>query len=226
MVIIYVIGSIMKILIIDDNVEITDVVAMYGKTISIEVDQINDPRLLEGRVEYDYDMVILDVDMPMYNGYEIFKRIKAANDKVVIVFLSAKAQKEDRMKGLQLGADDYILKPLDMDELFIKLINILGRSGIKYVDNFRIDYRNRVIFQDGVEVSLYNKAFEVFSILLSNKDKIVAKEYILREVWGNAEYLDPKTVEVQIRAIRKALGDRIISTVRSEGYVYGTKFSR
>lgn len=214
----------MKILIVDDNVEFTNIVTIYGTTLGVDVDVCSTASGVLLRESFEYDIVILDVDLPDVDGFDLFDMVRSKCPRVVILFLTGLVSKVDRMHGLGLGADGYLLKPIDMDELFLRLENILLCSGVRYVDDFRIDYRSRVITRDGVKVDLFQKGFEVFDFLLVNKDQVMSKKKILTAVWGNCLYQDPKTVEVQIRAIRMAVGDRIIITVRNRGYVYGSSF--
>ena len=134
--------------------------------------------------------------LPKMDGFSLARKIKILNAQVPIMFLTARALKEDKMKGYDLGVDDYVTKPFDEDELYCKIIAILNRSQVTrspaddvfQVGRFRFDYPNQVIEYEGEQRGLTERESSILKILCLSKNKIIRREQILTAVWGENDY--------------------------------------
>ena len=182
----------------------------------------------------DPDLVILDVMLPELDGLEVCRIIRKDND-VPIMFLTAKDQEMDRVVGLELGADDYVVKPFSMRELLARVKAMLRRQRVK--DSFTKDHleevlvsgslslntASRILTRDGEILDIKPRAFDLLLLLMQNKGRAFSREQILERLWGTDFYGDTRTVDVHIRWIREKIEDdpsdpTKLKTVRSIGY--------
>ena len=182
----------------------------------------------------DPDLVILDVMLPELDGLDVCRIIRKDND-VPIIFLTAKDQEMDRVVGLELGADDYVVKPFSMRELLARVKAMLRRQRVK--DSFTKDHveevlvsgslslntASRILTRDGEILDIKPRAFDLLLLLMQNKGRAFSREQILERLWGTDFYGDTRTVDVHIRWIREKIEDdpsdpTKLKTVRSIGY--------
>jgi len=174
----------------------------------------------EGLKAFDnnkFDLCILDVMMPKMDGFTLAEEIRNRNQSIPIIFLTAKSLKEDRIKGFQTGCDDYISKPFSTEELSLRIEAILRRcmaqSSSDVLENIKpytlgtysFDAGNMVLKNGDNERSLTRKETALLCILAKNKNKLVAREFILTEVWGNDDYFLGRSMDVFIAKLRKYL---------------------
>ena len=159
----------------------------------------------------DFDLCILDVMLPQMDGFELAAAIRAINIEVPIIFLSAKTLKEDRIKGLKLGADDYLVKPYSIEELILKIEVFLQRSQkqptIKNntctVGSFTFDPDNYVVIKNGESTQLTERESALLKLFIDNKNTILKREKILTELWGTDDYFMGRSMDVFISRLRK-----------------------
>lgn len=175
------------------------------------------------------DLVLLDIMLPGEDGLQILKRLRG-NSKtrdISIIMVSAKDSEFDKVKGLDLGADDYITKPFGVMELISRVKALLRRTktsdqgtDILSVDRITIDYEKRLVSIEDTPVELTYKEFELLYYLLKNQGIVLTRDRILREIWGFDFEGETRTVDVHIGNIRQKLGDecKIIKTIRNVGY--------
>jgi two-component system OmpR family response regulator len=172
----------------------------------------------EGAAEFKlgkFDMCILDVMMPKKDGFTLAKEIRRVNAQIPIIFLTAKALKEDTIEGLKLGADDYITKPFSMDELVLRMENIfkrLPKAELSQQEQFTIgkfsfDNASRILKIGDSETKLTTKESELLKILALHMDRILERELALNEVWGTDSYFAGRSMDVYIAKLRKYLKD-------------------
>ena len=162
-----------------------------------------------------YDMCLLDVMMPKKDGFTLGKEIRRLNPNVPIIFLTAKALKEDTIEGLKLGADDYITKPFSMEELLLRMDNIfkrLPKAELSTQNKFKIgrfDFDNgtRILKIGDTEIKLTTKESELLKILAVYVDRILERQVALTEVWGTDSYFAGRSMDVYIAKLRKYLRD-------------------
>lgn len=172
-----------------------------------------------------FDVVLLDLGLPDMDGYEVCRRIRATSD-VPIIVVTARSDEVDRVVGLELGADDYVVKPFGFRELVARIRAVTrrymprpGDGGVTEVGSLRIDRRTRKVFVDGREVALTPKEFDLLALLAEDPGAVFKRDDILEQVWDPHWYGPTKTLDVHVASLRKKLGDpRWIQTVRGVGF--------
>ena len=155
------------------------------------------------------DICILDVMMPKMDGFSLAKKIRAVDDKVPFLFLTAKKLKEDRLTGLKLGADDYIIKPFEADELVLRIENILKRAKPENINapisigKLLFDHDNLFLKSPSQTHQLTEKEAHLLSYLYQNRNQLIRRENILIEVWGENDYFLGRSMDVFISRLRK-----------------------
>lgn len=217
----------------DDNAirrGIADALSYSGYTVHDAPDGVAGLELILGT---DADLVLLDIMMPKMDGLEVLSRVRRAKPAQPVIFLTARGEEYDRVKGLKLGADDYIVKPFSIDELTARIEAVLRRSPGRpsghrttTIAGREIDFERReIVLEGGVRRSLTEREHDVLSFLCSNAGRAVSREELLQTVWG----LDPRgthtrTVDMTIARLRETLDDeptnpQVIKTVRGKGYM-------
>lgn len=175
------------------------------------------------------DLIILDLNLPGMNGFELCRRFRTEEltRRTPIIVLTARTEEHDKIRGLDLGADDYMTKPFSVRELVARVRAALRRSGFDaqapqtYDDGMlKIDYSDFAVFSQGQTVKLTRKEFALLSILSRNKGRVVPREQLLDQVWGLEYYGEARTLDVHISGLRKKLGQcgNCIETVIGIGY--------
>ena len=219
----------MRILVVEDELYLADTLKDILKTENYMVDVVND-----GLSAYDailsgiYDLVLLDIMLPKMDGIEVLKRIREEGIDTPIIILSAKSEIEDRVKGLDYGADDYIPKPFNTTELLARVRARLRRKSDELdlsLPNFgdlELDKQNLTLYKDDKSVVLTLKEAELMEFFLNRKQDVSSKDSILEKVWGYDTDADYNHVEVYISFLRKKLSHLkskvSIHTVRGVGY--------
>lgn len=168
---------------------------------------------MEAFKKQNFDICILDIMLPKKDGFEIASDIRKINNDVPIIFLSAKTLKEDRIKGLKLGADDYLVKPFSIEELALKIEIFLKRSQkneitekILYsVGRYKFDINNYVLTFEEQKINLTQRESELLKLFLDNKNKVLKREQILTSLWGDDDYFMGRSLDVFISRLRKIL---------------------
>lgn len=209
-----------KLLIAEDERSINDLIKKNLRLVGHDCDQCFDGESsLQAAGSGGYDLVILDVMLPGLSGFDIIRRL----DGVPVIFVTAKSALGDRLKGLRLGADDYIVKPFEILELVARVESVLRRVGRDRktfdIDDVKIDFGSRRVFRDGEEVVLKPKEFSLLEALVRNRNLALSREKLLSLVWEYDYEGDTRTVDVHIQQLRRklGLGDRI-KTVYKLGY--------
>lgn len=209
-----------KILIVEDEKPINELIFRNLSLVGHVCTQVYDGDTAEDELAGGgYDLALLDVMLPGQSGFEV---IKSAGDTAVI-FLTAKDGIPDRIQGLNLGADDYIVKPFDMIELLARINAVLRRTyrnnAVFALDEVRVDFDRRQVYYKGGEVDLTPKEFELLEELVVNRNIALSREKLLENVWGYDYMGDTRTIDVHIQKLRKKLGwENRIVTVYKLGY--------
>lgn len=162
-----------------------------------------------------FDICILDIMMPKMDGFELAQAIRKSNSEIPILFLSAKTLKEDRIKGLKIGADDYLVKPFSIEELELKIEVFLKRSAkqqlnynqktIYTVGKYQFDPLNYLIYDTTEKIVLTQREAELLKLFLDNKNQVLKREIILKQLWGNDDYFLGRSLDVFISRLRKII---------------------
>ena len=176
------------------------------------------------------DLVLLDIMLPDMDGTEILRKLRMDKNtkNLCVILLTAKSERMDKIRGLDLGADDYITKPFDVLELISRVKAVLRRArrntspsaDVLTTDRIKLDTSKHLVFADGIEVSLTYKEFELLHMLLAAGGNAVTRESIISQIWETDFEGESRTLDVHIRTLRQKLGDAgsCIETVRNVGY--------
>ncbi|MDR6760456.1 DNA-binding response OmpR family regulator [Flavobacterium sp. 2755] len=170
---------------------------------------------LETFKDEDFDICIFDIMMPKMDGFELAEEVRKMDTDVPIIFLSAKTLKEDRIKGLRLGADDYLVKPFSIEELILKIEVFLKRSqknnkvekSVYEIGKYQFDTKNFILFNDEEKVGLTQREAELLKLFLDNKNLVLKREQILTALWGTDDYFMGRSLDVFISRLRKILSN-------------------
>ena len=179
--------------------------------------------------EGDHDLLILDVMLPGLDGWQVLRQLRAQGRQMPVLLLSARDQVEDRVKGLELGADDYLVKPFSFAELLARVRTILrrGRSGLEAtslkVANLKLDLLRRRVTRAGRRIDLTAKEFGLLELLMRRQGEVLPRSLIASQVWDMNFDSDTNVIEVAMRRLRAKIDEgfstRLIQTVRGMGYV-------
>jgi DNA-binding response OmpR family regulator len=220
----------MRILIVDDEAELCAQIAQTLGQQRYTVETAGDgASALEKICTEPYDLIVLDIMLPEKDGFTVLRELREEGVTTPVLMLTAKGDVANRVKGLDLGADDYLHKPFSMAELLARIRALLRRSHeqaspVLMLDTIRLDTSTRTVTLNGVPVSLTPKEFSLLEFLLYNRNRAISRFNMAEHVWGDA--FDPFTmsnnIDVHIKNLRKKLDDqagRIIVTVRGIGYM-------
>ncbi|MCK2185092.1 heavy metal response regulator transcription factor [Halomonas getboli] len=218
----------MRILLVEDESKTADYLARglgeAGYRIEVARDGLDGRHLIE---EADFDLIILDVMLPGLDGWELLRLIRRRS-QVPVLFLTARDAVEYRVKGLELGADDYLVKPFSFVELLARVRTLLRRGPPRERERFRVadlhmDVLKRRVTRGETRLSLTNQEFALLQLLLEREGEVLSRTLIAAEVWGMNFDSDTNVVEVAVRRLRAKVDDpfprRLIHTERGMGYV-------
>ncbi len=220
-----------KILVVDDEKRIRKLIGDYLRNDGYKIIEAEDGEdaIKKFYLNNDIDLIILDVMMPGKSGWEVCKEIRKESD-VPVIFLTALGESHDEIKGLDLGADDYISKPFGYEVFMARVRSILRRTniikdGIVRIKELEVDTSARTAELDGKQIELSPKEFDLLVYLIDNQNIALKRDIILDAVWGYDFYGDPRTVDTHIKNIRAKIGEvgAYIITVRGVGYKFEVK---
>jgi DNA-binding response OmpR family regulator len=221
-----------RILLVDDEQAVQTLLSYPLRKDGYEVISAHDGQeALQRFAEQRFDLVVLDLMLPKMDGIEVCRRLRARS-QVPIIMLTAKGDEIDKVVGLEMGADDYITKPFSMREFRSRIKAALRRSrmlGAGQVQepisagDLEIDFERRIVGLRGEEVRLTYVEFEILAALARSPGRVLARDTLLEQVWGDSDYRDPRTVDVHIRHLREKLerdakSPEYLFTVRGVGY--------
>ena len=219
----------MRLLVVEDEKKLNELITKKLKKEYYGVDSCFDGeeaiRYVEGT---EYDAVILDIMLPKLDGFEVIKRIRAKKNKVPILLLTARDNIDDKVKGLDYGADDYLVKPFIFEELMARIRVLLRRNSgnadnVITVANLKVDLDAKTVFRDGVLIKLSGREYSILEYLIRNKGKILPRERIEDHIWNYEYEGGTNVIDVYIRYLRKKIDDsytpKLIHTIRGLGYV-------
>lgn len=217
----------MKVLFVEDEKKVTEALKELCRLQGVQCDVANDGE--EGllfALNQIYDVIVLDIMLPQRSGIEILQEMRARGNKTPVLMLTAKDTVDDKVKGLDAGADDYLVKPFSAKELFARLRALGRRVDSDYVENsitlgnFTFDLENFTATLDGEQVKLSYKEGLLLEMLIKRPDQVFSREQILDRVWGFDADVNENNIEIYIHNLRKKLKDAPIKieTLRSIGY--------
>ena len=219
----------MRLLVVEDEKKLNDLITKKLEKEYYGVDSCFDGEEAVSYVEgTEYDAIILDIMLPKLDGFEVIKRIRAKKNKVPILLLTARDNIDDKVKGLDYGADDYLVKPFIFEELMARIRVLLRRNSgnadnIITIANLKVDLDAKTVFRDDVLIKLSGREYSILEYLIRNKGKILPRERIEDHIWNYEYEGGTNVIDVYIRYLRKKIDDgytpKLIHTVRGLGYV-------
>ena len=212
----------MKILDVDDEERIRKVIKSFLEKKGYNVKEACDGEEgLDIFYEWNPDLILLDVMMPKKDGYEVCRAVREEKSTPILM-LTAKTQEEDEIRGLEIGADDYIRKPFSLRILELRVKNLLGDE-ILSIGNFKFLKNEKSVYLENDSLDLPPKEYDLLYYLAKNQNKIFSREQILNNVWDLLCESDPRTVDTHIKNLRKKIGHEYITTVKGFGYKFEVK---
>lgn len=218
-------------LLVDDDRELATMLQEYLEPEGFAVDWAGDgPTALQRLGEATFDLVILDVMMPVMNGFEVLRRIRAEGDTPVLM-LTARGDDVDRIVGLEIGADDYVVKPFSFRELVARIRAVARRGQPRHTERrveewngLHLDRGARRVRVHGVEVALTPKEYGLLALLMEEPGVVVTRRRILERVWDTTWYGPSRSLDVHVASLRRKLGDAaLVETVRGVGFRMGAE---
>jgi len=218
----------MKVLVAEDDRDFGNILTQYITISGFDVTLGRDGKEAWELFNKDkFDICVLDVMMPEMDGFTLAEKIKETHPEVPVIFLTAKSLKEDIVRGLKIGADDYITKPFDPEVLILRINNILKRVYSSSNDEFKISqtilkYNTLELISGDTKEKLTLKEAQLLKYFIINKNRILAREDILTEIWGEDDYFLGRSMDVFISRLRKYVSDDKnidIRTVRGTGFI-------
>lgn len=214
------------ILVVEDNKELCELLCDFLRAENYIVSCADSgEKALQFYEKYGARLIILDINLPKMDGFEVCRRLRES-DNMPVLMLTARTDKEDKMNGLVIGADDYIEKPFDIDILIAKIKGIFKRRlALDFISDgdITLDLVNETVTKNGVPVVVTAKEFELLRMLIENKGQTLSKELLFKKCWGIDSESEPQTLTVHIKWLRQKLEDdpkapRKILTVWGKGY--------
>ena len=219
-----------KVLVVDDEKDIVEFIQYNLEAEGFEVITAFDGKEALEAAKKQPDIIVLDVMMPDIDGYEVCETIKSQeeNKNIPVLFLTAKTSEQDEIHGLNLGADDYISKPVSINKLIARIKSNIRQSDFsneeinKIIETgpLRIDKDEYVVYLNDEKLVFPKKEFEIISFLANKPGKVIPREQLLSSIWGADVYVVDRTIDVHVRKIREKLGEfsHLIETVKGVGY--------
>lgn len=219
----------MKVLVIEDDVSLQEIIIKRLHTEGYKVDSCFDGQAGYDYAEgVDYDCIILDLMLPKLSGIELMKRLRKGGNKSNILILTAKDSIEDRVLGLNAGADDYLVKPFAFDELLARIRVMMRRQeeikdNVLKLEDLTMNVSDHQVIRGGKNIQLTSKEYALLEYLLRNQGRILTRAQIIDHVWNNEFEYDSNVVDVYVRYLRgkidKGFDIKLIHTIRGFGYV-------
>ncbi|CDG90013.1 phosphate regulon transcriptional regulator PhoB [Xenorhabdus bovienii] len=226
-----------RILVVEDEVQIREMVCLVLEQNGYQTVEAEDYDVAVGRLSEPYpDLVLLDWMLPGGSGIQLIKQMKrdSSTRDIPVMMVTARGEEEDRVRGLDVGADDYITKPFSPKELVARIKAVLRRTSpmsaedIINMDGLILDSSSHRVSSQGQNVEMGPTEFKLLHFFMTHPERVYSREQLLNYVWGTNVYVEDRTVDVHIRRLRKALEvgrhDRMVQTVRGTGYRFSTRY--
>jgi DNA-binding response OmpR family regulator len=225
-----------KVLFVEDETDLGNVVKQYLEIMDFDVDWCNNGKVALDRIKQqknNYHIFLIDISMPEMDGFELADQLIQMKNTTPFLFLTARSEKKDKLHGLKIGADDYITKPFDIDELVLRIKNIIRRNQVEAPATTTPDHiqlHDVKFYKDALRLYIHNNEIvltvreaELLEYLFNNRNRVLKREEILQQLWGENDYFLGRSLDVFISRLRKHLGksDKIaINNVYGVGFVF------
>ena len=214
----------MNLLLVEDDTMLAEALCAALRANGFRVDTVGDAaRARTALVEHDFDAVLLDLGLPGSSGLSVLSYLRGRYDATPVIILTARDKLSDRIAGLDAGADDYIVKPFQPDELFARLRAVMRRtqgrvSPVLSFNGVVLDPARREVTRDGAAVSLSAHEFRTLLLLMERQGRVVTREQLEEAVYGSSGTIESNTIAVYVHQLRRKLGEQLIVTVHGQGY--------
>lgn len=218
----------MRILLVEDDTLLGDGVCIGLKQHHYTVDWVQDGQAaLQALMSEQFSVIILDLGLPKRSGLDVLKTMRSKNIATPVLILTAHDSVEDRVKGLDAGADDYLVKPFDLDELCarIRALQRRGSSGISraqpamHFKDIILDPASHMVCKNDIPISISRREFALLHMLLSNVGRVLSRDHLMQSIYGWGDDVDSNALEVHVHNLRKKFGNKFITTIRGIGYM-------
>ena len=222
----------MHVLIVEDEISLATELKNYLEKEGFSCDIAHTGRIASDKLFSNiYDLLLLDLGLPDYDGMDLLKESVSNNSETAVIILSARSALEDRIKGLNVGADDYLPKPFSLLELKSRIMAVMRRkhgirANVVIINNIEIDLDKRLVSSGGNMITLTRKEYDILSFLILNKNRVVTRLQISEHIWGDIieENYNSNYIDVHIKNLRKKLSEFIegdfLETVRGIGFQF------
>jgi two-component system OmpR family response regulator len=221
--------SLPGILLVEDDLMLSDAIAAALRQDSWHVDVAYEARSAQiALVDHAYAAVLLDLGLPHGSGLDVLRAMRERYDVTPVLIITARDQLHDRIGGLDAGADDYIVKPFQIDEMLARLRAVLRRARgqiapVLHYENISVDPARRLVTRDGEPVRLSLHEFRTLVALMERQGRVVARSHLEDLLYGGSSTIESNTIAVYIHQLRRKLGDNLIATVHGYGYRLGAE---
>lgn len=213
-----------KILLLEDDLLFSESLEDFLDEEGYEVQIAHNPNVaLELTYSNKYDLYLLDINLPIMSGIEFLDELRQSGDATPAIFLTSYQDKEVMKEGFLKGCDDYLKKPVDLEELGFRIASVMKRyrgDEKQCINNICIDLEQKRVYKDEVEVEVTLREFDLIALLFRNKDKVVSKEMIISTLWSSEEEGSDGAIRVYINRLKKVLNHEALKNVRGLGYIY------
>ncbi|GAA0852559.1 response regulator transcription factor [Paenibacillus glucanolyticus] len=220
----------MKLLLVEDETALRNIIAKGLRRCNYSVDLAADgEEALEFYEVYDYDLIVLDLNLPKIDGIEVLRRVRSNNNEIKILILSARTEIEDIIKGLDDGANDYLVKPFDFNELEARIRSLLRRSFIQNdvvltLGDMKVNTAQKFAAIYDIKFDLTKKEYSILEYLMFNKNKVISPEQLIEHVWDSEVDSFSNSLKYHIYSLKKKIravspNDEFIKNIRGQGYI-------
>ena len=217
----------MNLLLVEDDAMLADAICDGASQNALSIDHVSDAKSAKIRlIDHNYSAVLLDIGLPHETGLSVLKAMRTRYDITPVLILTARAQLSERIAGLDAGADDYLIKPFQFDELWARVRAVVRRSQGRVIPIFRhgeiqVDRSKRLVTLRGEIVTLSAQEYRTLLALIEKPGHVVTRDHLQDVVYGNTSAIESNTIAVFIHQLRRKLGDDLIRTVHGLGYMIG-----
>ncbi|MCF5223984.1 response regulator transcription factor [Pseudomonas syringae] len=217
----------MYLLLVEDDAMLGEAICDGARQAGWSIDHARDAQTARvALVDHGYAAVMLDIGLPGDSGLTVLRSMRLNSDATPVLILTARGQLSERIQGLDAGADDYLVKPFQFDELWARLRSVLRRSQGRVIPLFtigdiQVDRSRRLVSKAGVDVPLSAQEYRTLLALIDRLGHVVTRDYLQDRVYGVTNLVESNTIAVFIHQLRRKLGDGLIRTVHGHGYIIG-----
>jgi DNA-binding response OmpR family regulator len=213
-----------KILLLEDDLLFCESLEDFLDEEGFDVTTAHNPhQALEHTYEEKFDLYLLDINLPIMSGIELLDSLRQSGDDTPAIFLTSYQDKEVMKEGFLKGCDDYLKKPVDLEELHLRILSLMKRikgDNVQCIDDVCIDIEQKRVFKDNVELDVSLREFELLALFIKNKGSVVSKEAIMDSLWAHSQEGSEGAIRVYINRLKKILGSEHFVNVRGVGYKY------